>query len=149
MEQESEEDAHGAHSSLEAQGQHRANTTVHVCWYRNTSVSRADHSAAVKVQHPLCSCWLLGRGSQVAGLSCSLLSPLVRKSLWKSPLDRAAQALPALWVCAGKNQEGGDPRALRWACHGWLSPPLCLHHLERHFGLQPLTAEVTSHSVWF
>ncbi|XP_030183754.1 FERM, ARHGEF and pleckstrin domain-containing protein 2 isoform X3 [Lynx canadensis] len=48
-EQESE-DTHGAHGSLEGQGQHRANTTVHVCWYRNTSVSRADQSAAVENQ---------------------------------------------------------------------------------------------------
>uniref|UniRef100_A0A2I3GT89 FERM, ARHGEF and pleckstrin domain-containing protein 2 n=1 Tax=Nomascus leucogenys TaxID=61853 RepID=A0A2I3GT89_NOMLE len=30
--------------------QHRVNTTMHVCWYRNTSVSRADHSAAVENQ---------------------------------------------------------------------------------------------------
>ncbi|XP_032125408.1 FERM, ARHGEF and pleckstrin domain-containing protein 2 isoform X3 [Sapajus apella] len=50
LEQESEEDARGARSSLEEQGQHRANTTVHVCWYRNTSVSRADHSTAVENQ---------------------------------------------------------------------------------------------------
>nr|XP_054114351.1 FERM, ARHGEF and pleckstrin domain-containing protein 2 isoform X3 [Callithrix jacchus] len=50
LEQESEEDARGARSFLEGQGQHRANTTVHVCWYRNTSVSRADHSAAVENQ---------------------------------------------------------------------------------------------------
>ncbi|XP_044890682.1 FERM, ARHGEF and pleckstrin domain-containing protein 2 isoform X4 [Felis catus] len=48
-EQESE-DTHGIHGSLEGQGQHRANTTVHVCWYRNTSVSRADQSAAVENQ---------------------------------------------------------------------------------------------------
>uniref|UniRef100_A0A8C8X7H8 PH domain-containing protein n=1 Tax=Panthera leo TaxID=9689 RepID=A0A8C8X7H8_PANLE len=44
------EDTHGVHGSLEGQGQHRANTTVHVCWYRNTSVSRADQSAAVENQ---------------------------------------------------------------------------------------------------
>ncbi|KAM8787746.1 FERM, ARHGEF and pleckstrin domain-containing protein 2 [Rhynchonycteris naso] len=44
------EDARGTHGSCEGQGQHRANTTVHVCWYRNTSVSRADHSAAVENQ---------------------------------------------------------------------------------------------------
>lgn len=50
-EQESE-DTHGVHGSLEGQGQHRANTTVHVCWYRNTSVSRADQSAAVEVRRP-------------------------------------------------------------------------------------------------
>ncbi|XP_027444044.1 FERM, ARHGEF and pleckstrin domain-containing protein 2 isoform X2 [Zalophus californianus] len=49
LEQESE-DARGCHGTLEGQGQHRANTTVHVCWYRNTSVSRADHSAAVENQ---------------------------------------------------------------------------------------------------
>ncbi|XP_045875857.1 FERM, ARHGEF and pleckstrin domain-containing protein 2 isoform X1 [Meles meles] len=48
-EQESE-DTRGSHGSLEGQGQPRANTTVHVCWYRNTSVSRADHSAAVENQ---------------------------------------------------------------------------------------------------
>ncbi|XP_062951689.1 FERM, ARHGEF and pleckstrin domain-containing protein 2 isoform X2 [Cynocephalus volans] len=50
LEQESEEDARGARGTLEGQGQHRANTTMHVCWYRNTSVSRADHSAAVENQ---------------------------------------------------------------------------------------------------
>lgn len=50
LEQESEDDARGPHGSSEAQGQLRGNTTVHVCWYRNTSVSRADHSAAVKNQ---------------------------------------------------------------------------------------------------
>ncbi|XP_059249909.1 FERM, ARHGEF and pleckstrin domain-containing protein 2 isoform X2 [Mustela nigripes] len=48
-EQESE-DARSSRGSLEGQGQPRANTTVHVCWYRNTSVSRADHSAAVENQ---------------------------------------------------------------------------------------------------
>nr|XP_023396040.1 FERM, ARHGEF and pleckstrin domain-containing protein 2 isoform X3 [Loxodonta africana] len=49
-EQESEDDAQGARSSLEGPGQHRSNTTLHVCWYRNTSVSRADLSAAVENQ---------------------------------------------------------------------------------------------------
>ncbi|XP_071475555.1 FERM, ARHGEF and pleckstrin domain-containing protein 2 isoform X5 [Marmota flaviventris] len=50
LEQESEEDARGTRGSLEGQVQHRANTMMHVCWYRNTSVSRADHSAAVENQ---------------------------------------------------------------------------------------------------
>ncbi|KAM5228659.1 FERM, ARHGEF and pleckstrin domain-containing protein 2 [Ctenodactylus gundi] len=50
LEQESEEDIQSTRGSLEGQGQHRANTTMHVCWYRNTSVSRADHSAAVENQ---------------------------------------------------------------------------------------------------
>lgn len=39
----------GAHGTLEGQAQPRANTTAHMCWYRSTSVSRADRSAAVEV----------------------------------------------------------------------------------------------------
>lgn len=46
---EDSEDGRGTRGSLEGNSQHRANTTMHVCWYRNTSVSRADHSAAVEV----------------------------------------------------------------------------------------------------
>ena len=33
----------------ERQLQHRANTTVHVCWHRNTSVGANDYSSAVEV----------------------------------------------------------------------------------------------------
>lgn len=29
--------------------QHRANTTMHVCWHRSTSVSMRDHERAIKV----------------------------------------------------------------------------------------------------
>ncbi|XP_075807473.1 FERM, ARHGEF and pleckstrin domain-containing protein 2 [Microtus pennsylvanicus] len=47
---EESEDVRGTRGSLEGNSQHRANTTMHVCWYRNTSVSRADHSAAVENQ---------------------------------------------------------------------------------------------------
>nr|XP_021487713.1 FERM, RhoGEF and pleckstrin domain-containing protein 2 isoform X2 [Meriones unguiculatus] len=47
---EESEDVRGTQGSLEGNSQHRANTTMHVCWYRNTSVSRADHSAAVENQ---------------------------------------------------------------------------------------------------
>ncbi|XP_010604959.1 FERM, ARHGEF and pleckstrin domain-containing protein 2 isoform X3 [Fukomys damarensis] len=50
LEQEPEDTTQCPGSSLEGQGQHRANTTMHVCWYRNTTVSRADHSAAVENQ---------------------------------------------------------------------------------------------------
>ncbi|XP_039649270.1 FERM, ARHGEF and pleckstrin domain-containing protein 1-like isoform X4 [Perca fluviatilis] len=46
---ESEEELCGSHSSLERQGQ-RGNTTVHVCWHRNTSVSMVDFSVAVENQ---------------------------------------------------------------------------------------------------
>ncbi|XP_059807172.1 FERM, ARHGEF and pleckstrin domain-containing protein 2 isoform X2 [Hypanus sabinus] len=50
LEQESEEDTYSSHSSLDKQTHHRANTTVHVCWHRNTSVSMLDHSVAVENQ---------------------------------------------------------------------------------------------------
>ena len=33
----------------EKQIQHRANTTMHVCWHRNTSVSLRDHDKSVRV----------------------------------------------------------------------------------------------------
>ncbi|CAJ1086766.1 FERM%2C ARHGEF and pleckstrin domain-containing protein 1-like isoform X1 [Xyrichtys novacula] len=46
---ESEEELGGSRSSLERQG-HRGNTTVHVCWHRNTSVSMVDFSVAVENQ---------------------------------------------------------------------------------------------------
>ncbi|XP_035006300.1 FERM, ARHGEF and pleckstrin domain-containing protein 1 isoform X1 [Hippoglossus stenolepis] len=48
-EQESEDELCGSRSSLERQG-HRGNTTVHVCWHRNTSVSMVDFSVAVENQ---------------------------------------------------------------------------------------------------
>ncbi|XP_074924732.1 FERM, ARHGEF and pleckstrin domain-containing protein 2 isoform X2 [Chelonoidis abingdonii] len=50
LEQESEDDIQSSHSSLDRQSHHRANTTMHVCWYRNTSVSMTDHSVAVENQ---------------------------------------------------------------------------------------------------
>ena len=34
----------------EKQIQHRANTTMHVCWHRNTSVSMVDHNVAIEVR---------------------------------------------------------------------------------------------------
>ncbi|XP_072304759.1 FERM, ARHGEF and pleckstrin domain-containing protein 1-like isoform X2 [Eucyclogobius newberryi] len=46
---ESEEELSGSRTSLERQG-HRGNTTVHVCWHRNTSVSMVDFSVAVENQ---------------------------------------------------------------------------------------------------
>ncbi|MBN3286832.1 FARP2 protein, partial [Polyodon spathula] len=50
LDQESEDDTHSSHSSLDKQTHHRANTTMHVCWHRNTSVSMSDHSLAVENQ---------------------------------------------------------------------------------------------------
>lgn len=41
-----------APGSLEGHSQQRATTTVHVCGHGNTTVSRADHSAAVLVGLP-------------------------------------------------------------------------------------------------
>lgn len=49
MEQESEDDINSSRTSLDKQAHHRANTTIHVCWHRNTSVSMSDHSLAVEV----------------------------------------------------------------------------------------------------
>uniref|UniRef100_A0A8C6TLE8 FERM, ARHGEF and pleckstrin domain-containing protein 2 n=1 Tax=Neogobius melanostomus TaxID=47308 RepID=A0A8C6TLE8_9GOBI len=50
LEQESEDDMNSSHTSLDKQTHHRANTTMHVCWHRNTSVSMSDHSQAVENQ---------------------------------------------------------------------------------------------------
>uniref|UniRef100_A0A8C9SUT8 FERM, ARHGEF and pleckstrin domain-containing protein 1 n=1 Tax=Scleropages formosus TaxID=113540 RepID=A0A8C9SUT8_SCLFO len=48
--QESEDDLSASRTSLERQVPHRGNTTVHVCWHRNTSVSMVDFSLAVENQ---------------------------------------------------------------------------------------------------
>uniref|UniRef100_A0A673N4G5 FERM, ARHGEF and pleckstrin domain-containing protein 2 n=1 Tax=Sinocyclocheilus rhinocerous TaxID=307959 RepID=A0A673N4G5_9TELE len=50
LEQESEDDMNSSRCSLDKQSHHRANTTMHVCWHRNTSVSMSDHSLAVENQ---------------------------------------------------------------------------------------------------
>ncbi|XP_040895729.1 FERM, ARHGEF and pleckstrin domain-containing protein 2 isoform X3 [Toxotes jaculatrix] len=50
LEQESEDDMNSSRTSLDNQTHHRANTTMHVCWHRNTSVSMSDHSLAVENQ---------------------------------------------------------------------------------------------------
>ncbi|XP_057187076.1 FERM, ARHGEF and pleckstrin domain-containing protein 1 isoform X1 [Triplophysa rosa] len=48
--QESEDDLSSSRTSLERQAPHRGNTTVHVCWHRNTSVSMVDFSVALENQ---------------------------------------------------------------------------------------------------
>uniref|UniRef100_U3ET62 FERM, ARHGEF and pleckstrin domain-containing protein 1 n=3 Tax=Micrurus TaxID=8634 RepID=U3ET62_MICFL len=50
VDQESEDDLNASRTSLERQAPHRGNTTVHVCWHRNTSVSMVDFSIAVENQ---------------------------------------------------------------------------------------------------
>ena len=52
VDQESEDDLSASRTSLERQAPHRGNTTVHVCWHRNTSVSMVDFSVAVEVFFP-------------------------------------------------------------------------------------------------
>ncbi|XP_033934581.1 FERM, ARHGEF and pleckstrin domain-containing protein 2 isoform X3 [Pseudochaenichthys georgianus] len=62
LEQESEDDMNSSRTSLDKQTHHRANTTMHVCWHRNTSVSMSDHSQAVEctaLQLSLLSCRLV------------------------------------------------------------------------------------------
>ncbi|XP_064615027.1 FERM, ARHGEF and pleckstrin domain-containing protein 2-like isoform X2 [Liolophura sinensis] len=44
------EESNHSPSTPEKQIQHRANTTMHVCWHRNTSVSMRDHERAIKNQ---------------------------------------------------------------------------------------------------
>ncbi|KTG38074.1 hypothetical protein cypCar_00002748, partial [Cyprinus carpio] len=52
---ESEDDHRGSQTSLQCNGndsantRHRGNTTAHVCWHRNTSVSKLDFSIATEV----------------------------------------------------------------------------------------------------
>ncbi|XP_031694066.1 FERM, ARHGEF and pleckstrin domain-containing protein 2 isoform X3 [Oncorhynchus kisutch] len=50
LDQESEDDMSSSRNSLDKQTHHRANSTMHVCWHRNTSVSMSDHSLAVENQ---------------------------------------------------------------------------------------------------
>uniref|UniRef100_A0A672RE43 PH domain-containing protein n=1 Tax=Sinocyclocheilus grahami TaxID=75366 RepID=A0A672RE43_SINGR len=53
---ESEDDLCGSRTSLQRNGNdsantlHRGNTTAHVCWHRNTSVSKLDFSIAIENQ---------------------------------------------------------------------------------------------------
>uniref|UniRef100_A0A9J8CSD7 FERM, ARHGEF and pleckstrin domain-containing protein 1 n=1 Tax=Cyprinus carpio carpio TaxID=630221 RepID=A0A9J8CSD7_CYPCA len=53
---ESEDDHRGSQTSLQCNGndsantRHRGNTTAHVCWHRNTSVSKLDFSIATENQ---------------------------------------------------------------------------------------------------
>uniref|UniRef100_A0A674DMZ2 FERM, ARHGEF and pleckstrin domain-containing protein 1 n=1 Tax=Salmo trutta TaxID=8032 RepID=A0A674DMZ2_SALTR len=48
-EEEEEEELSASRSSLERQAAQRGNSTVHICWHRNTSVSMVDFSEAVEV----------------------------------------------------------------------------------------------------
>ncbi|KAA0713088.1 FERM, ARHGEF and pleckstrin domain-containing protein 2 FERM domain-including [Triplophysa tibetana] len=50
LEHESEDDMNSSRCSMDKQSHHRANTIMHVCWHRNTSVSVSDHSLAVENQ---------------------------------------------------------------------------------------------------
>uniref|UniRef100_A0A8C8JXH2 FERM, ARHGEF and pleckstrin domain-containing protein 2 n=1 Tax=Oncorhynchus tshawytscha TaxID=74940 RepID=A0A8C8JXH2_ONCTS len=69
LDQESEDDMSSSRNSLDKQTHHRANSTMHVCWHRNTSVSMSDHSLAVECSVPqpclqsslLVTCWVRAR----------------------------------------------------------------------------------------
>lgn len=43
------EDTHASTSGKERTQQQRSNTTVHVCWHRNTSISSRDQLLALEV----------------------------------------------------------------------------------------------------
>ena len=92
LEPESEDEAGGARSSVAGTGQHRASTTLHVCWCRQTSVSRADHSAAVQVQPS-------------AGAP-ALIPPCSSTQLAAAPLSMQP-GLPGPWVHPQKRRGPG------------------------------------------
>merc|ERR1712071_461453 len=53
--------------------QQRSNTTVHVCWHRNTSISTRDHLLALENQLSVTCC--ANSKTATAGKSCGSCSP--------------------------------------------------------------------------
>uniref|UniRef100_A0ACB8F9Y1 FERM, ARHGEF and pleckstrin domain-containing protein 2 n=1 Tax=Sphaerodactylus townsendi TaxID=933632 RepID=A0ACB8F9Y1_9SAUR len=92
LEQESEDDIHSSRSSLDRQNHHRANTTMHVCWYRNTSVSMTDHSVAVEF-----SALLLFLQSFLLAICWARLSGPTQSPMFAGTGTRA---YPCLTICA-------------------------------------------------
>ncbi|KAJ6660894.1 hypothetical protein lerEdw1_017051 [Lerista edwardsae] len=84
VDQESEDDLNASRTSLERQAPHRGNTTVHVCWHRNTSVSMVDFSIAVEDNHPLASLPLLGYSLTIPSESENIHKDYVFKLHFKS-----------------------------------------------------------------
>ncbi|XP_064875433.1 FERM, ARHGEF and pleckstrin domain-containing protein 1-like isoform X2 [Oncorhynchus nerka] len=83
-EAESEDDLMASRTSLERQAPHRGNTTVHVCWHRNTSVSMVDFSIAVEDDYPLASLPLLGYSVTIPTESENIHKDYVFKLHFKS-----------------------------------------------------------------
>ena len=101
LEPEPEDKAGGAQGSVAGMGQRRANTTMHVCWCRHTSVSRADHSAAVEVRPG----------------APALLPPYSSTQLASAPLS-AEPGLSGPWA-RPQSRWGPSQGASRWrAAHG-------------------------------
>lgn len=86
VELESEDELSTSRSSLERQC-HRGNTTVHVCWHRNTSVSMVDFSVAVEV-------WCISLTPPFP-LGKTLSRCLGRHLLWSTGMEHCAVVPPA------------------------------------------------------
>ena len=103
MEPESEDEAGGAQGSVVGTGQLRASTastTAHVCWCRQTSVSRADHSAAGEVRP--------SAGAPALLPPCSSVQPAV-SGPWAPPEQVGARpgSEQAAGQLAGTHRTGG------------------------------------------
>lgn len=101
MEPESGDEAGGARGSVVGTGQLRASTTAHVCWCRQTSVSRADHSAAGEVRP--------SAGTPALLPPCSSVQPGV-SGPWAPPEQVGARpgSEQAAGQLAGTHRTGGD-----------------------------------------
>uniref|UniRef100_A0A4W5LJ81 PH domain-containing protein n=1 Tax=Hucho hucho TaxID=62062 RepID=A0A4W5LJ81_9TELE len=95
-EAESEDDLMASRTSLERQAPHRGNTTVHVCWHRNTSVSMVDFSIAVEVPAPALTCPALASPGSVSLSVYVSISECV-SSPGNSVLLSHALSVMALW----------------------------------------------------
>ena len=101
LEPEPEDKVGGAQGSMAGMGQRRANTTMHVCWCRHTSVSRADHSAAVEVRPG----------------APALLPPYSSTQLASAPLSMQP-GLSGLWARPQSRWGPGRGASRRRAAHG-------------------------------
>lgn len=109
---ESEDDLMASRTSLERQAPHRGNTTVHVCWHRNTSVSMVDFSVAVEVPQPVLTCPALPSPPPIS------LSLTMYLSVYLFPLLIECASLP--W-----GQCPPVPPSLSVLCHLDIRLPQC------------------------
>lgn len=91
--QESEDDLSASRTSLERQAPPRGNTTVHVCWHRNTSVSVVDFSVAVEVRAASCC----SPGPE-AGIGPSRSWPLALREVGEGDAAGLGRTMEPCWL---------------------------------------------------